>query len=164
MGFVVLEDKRLKSLQWSSDSKRVLLAAGVEVVELTRPEMDEFRGKDASRETYKIDVPTRTLRPQVAVRKMVLVEYELADGEGAGGGGEDMPPDLAAEFLEFLLSPDFQAAIPTTNWMYPVRLPTDGLPAGFAPPPESPPLVYPSTTVRDNRQAWIDEWLTAMSR
>lgn len=73
-------------------------------------------------------------------------------------------PELAAEFLAFLLSPEFQAAIPTTNWMYPARFPAGGLPEGFTPPPEGRALLYPSETVRDNRQAWIDEWLTAMSR
>lgn len=84
--------------------------------------------------------------------------------EVAGITATSDTPELAAAFLEFLLSPEFQAAIPTTNWMYPARMPADGLPAGFAPPPQGQPLVYPSTTVRDNRQAWIDEWLTAMSR
>ncbi|MEM7444331.1 MAG: thiamine ABC transporter substrate binding subunit [Pseudomonadota bacterium] len=84
--------------------------------------------------------------------------------EVAGISSTSDNPELAGEFLMFLLSPEFQAAIPTTNWMYPVRLPPEGLPDGFTPVPESAALLYPSETVRDNRQAWIDEWLTAMSR
>ena len=40
-------------------------------------------------------------------------------------------PDLADAFLDYMTGPEFQAVIPTTQWMYPaVDLP-DGLPEGF---------------------------------
>jgi thiamine transport system substrate-binding protein len=38
-------------------------------------------------------------------------------------------PELAEKFLKFMVSPAFQNAIPTGNWMYPVTNVT--LPAGF---------------------------------
>lgn len=48
-------------------------------------------------------------------------------------------PELAEKFLKFMVSPAFQNAIPTGNWMYPVA--DVALPAGF----ES--LAKPATTL-----------------
>jgi thiamine transport system substrate-binding protein len=71
---------------------------------------------------------------------------------------------LAEQFLAFTLSPQFQTIIPTTNWMMPVAATADPLPEAFG------KLAEPSKTflmspedVAKNRQAWIREWLTAMS-
>ncbi|WP_442792891.1 thiamine ABC transporter substrate binding subunit [Rhizobium sp. SL86] len=71
---------------------------------------------------------------------------------------------LAEQFLAFTLSPQFQTIIPTTNWMMPAAATADPLPEAFG------KLVEPSKTflmspedVAKNRQAWIREWLTAMS-
>ena len=74
-------------------------------------------------------------------------------------------PDLARRFLEFVLSPGFQDVIPTTNWMFPVVEPEAGLPDVFGRlvRPERA-LVMDSRTVFENRRAWVDEWLDAMSR
>ena len=72
--------------------------------------------------------------------------------------------DLAKQFLKFMVSPAFQDVIPTTNWMMPAAKTSQPLPDAFN------KLVQPSKTflmgsdqVAKNRQAWIDEWLTAMS-
>ncbi|WP_244446964.1 thiamine ABC transporter substrate binding subunit [Rhizobium sp. YS-1r] len=72
--------------------------------------------------------------------------------------------DLAKQFLRFMVSPVFQDIIPTTNWMMPISKTSEPLPDAFD------KLVQPKTTflmgsdeVAKNRQAWIDEWLTAMS-
>ena len=72
-------------------------------------------------------------------------------------------PELAQKFLQFMVSPAFQNAIPTGNWMYPVANVT--LPAGFE------KLTKPATTleftpaeVAAQRQAWISEWQRAVSR
>jgi thiamine transport system substrate-binding protein len=43
--------------------------------------------------------------------------------------------DLARAFLTYLMSPEAQAIIPTTNWMYPVRDIGPALPAAFGSPP-----------------------------
>ncbi|XNM65559.1 thiamine ABC transporter substrate-binding protein [Escherichia coli] len=65
---------------------------------------------------------------------------------------------LADEFLNFMVSPAFQNAIPTGNWMYPVTQVT--LPEGFN------SLVKPQTAleftpqqVATERQNWINAWL-----
>ena len=72
--------------------------------------------------------------------------------------------DLARQFLQFMMSPAFQNIIPTTNWMMPAAATSEPLPEAFS------RLVKPTKTflmdpqeVAANRQAWIDEWLAAMS-
>ncbi|MEX0860859.1 MAG: thiamine ABC transporter substrate binding subunit, partial [Cucumibacter sp.] len=71
-------------------------------------------------------------------------------------------PDLARKFLAYLVSPEGQATIPTTNWMFPVN-PKVTLPQGFATPltPEATLLIDP-TTVEANQRAWIGEMLDAI--
>ena len=72
-------------------------------------------------------------------------------------------PELAEKFLKFMVSPGFQNAIPTGNWMYPVTQVT--LPAGFD------TLVKQQTNrsinpqqVASERQTWISAWQRAVSR
>lgn len=72
--------------------------------------------------------------------------------------------ELARRFLDFMMSPALQDIIPTTNWMMPAGKTSEPLPPAFD------RLVQPARTflmdpseVASNRQAWIDEWLTAMS-
>jgi thiamine transport system substrate-binding protein len=74
-------------------------------------------------------------------------------------------PELAREFLQFMLSEPFQSAIPEGNWMYPAKEPDEGLPDAFAllPTPDKSYLTAPAD-VAENRRAWIEEWLGAMSR
>ncbi|EIM76712.1 thiamine transporter substrate binding subunit [Nitratireductor aquibiodomus RA22] len=72
---------------------------------------------------------------------------------------------LAQKFLAFMTGPGFQDAIPETNWMFP---------AGEISGPLNPvfdDLVKPEKTlefspeeVAKNRRAWVDEWLSVMSR
>lgn len=78
--------------------------------------------------------------------------------------GSDQP-DLADAFLEYLVSAEAQAVLPTTNWMYPaVELP-DGLPAGFETliQPETALLIDPAK-VPEVRDAAIDVWRNALSQ
>ena len=72
--------------------------------------------------------------------------------------------DLARQFLTFMMSPTFQTIIPTTNWMMPAGPTSEPLPAAFnrLVKPEETLLMAPAV-VANNRQSWIDEWLTAMS-
>jgi thiamine transport system substrate-binding protein len=72
--------------------------------------------------------------------------------------------ELARQFLAFMLEPGFQDTIPTNNWMMPAAATSEPLPDAFG------KLVQPKTTflmspaeVATNRQAWIDEWLKAMT-
>ena len=85
--------------------------------------------------------------------------------EVAGLTASAKDPALAKSFLAFLTGPTAQAIIPTTNWMMPVSKPAEPLPDAFG------KLVQPKTTflmspeaVAANRKAWIEEWLSAMSR
>ncbi|SNY69006.1 thiamine ABC transporter substrate binding subunit [Enterobacter sp. CC120223-11] len=72
-------------------------------------------------------------------------------------------PALAEQFLKFMVSPAFQKAIPTGNWMYPVT--QVELPEAFN------SLVKPQTTleytpreVATERQGWIAAWQRAVSQ
>jgi len=72
---------------------------------------------------------------------------------------------LGREFLQFIMTPEFQSAIPLTNVMFPATDIGDALPAEFdrlITPNKT--LLIDSNTVRDQRKAWIDEWLEATTR
>jgi thiamine transport system substrate-binding protein len=74
-------------------------------------------------------------------------------------------PELADQFLSFMVSDAFQSIIPTTNWMYPAVTPTAGLPEGFetlVTPEKS--LLLPAADAAAVRDAALDEWLNALSR
>lgn len=74
-------------------------------------------------------------------------------------------PALADRFLEFMLTDGFQAAIPETNWMYPAKTPSAGLPEGFTtlPRPQKT-LIYPVSEAKSARDAALAEWLEALSK
>jgi thiamine transport system substrate-binding protein len=73
--------------------------------------------------------------------------------------------DLARQFLGFMMTPGFQNEIPTNNWMLPAAPVTMDLPQAFTTlvSPERT-FLYSPEEVAENRAAWIDEWLGAMSR
>lgn len=74
-------------------------------------------------------------------------------------------PALAERFLAFVLTPGFQGAIPTGNWMYPVIELPNGLPAGFAAQPQPlQSLLYAPDVLAAGRRAWLDEWLEVLGR
>lgn len=74
-------------------------------------------------------------------------------------------PDLARQFMQFMISDAFQSAIPEGNWMYPVKEPAGGLPASFNDLGKPEKSFYADPVeVEENRRAWIDEWLAAMSK
>lgn len=74
-------------------------------------------------------------------------------------------PDLARQFLAFIVSADFQRTIPEGNWMFPVIDLGADLPQVFQdlPRPEKALLLAPSE-VSLQRASWIEEWLGAMSQ
>ena len=73
-------------------------------------------------------------------------------------------PDLARDFLRFLVSPAAQELVATRNWMFPVL----GKDQKVTPPEifdkirllvnKNPTLTMPPGIVLQNRKAWIAEW------
>ncbi|QUJ76060.1 thiamine ABC transporter substrate binding subunit [Sulfitobacter albidus] len=89
--------------------------------------------------------------------------YMQIEVAGALAGSDT--PELAAEFLNFMVSDAAQAILPTTNWMYPAVIPEGGLPAGFETltTPEKA-LLTPADEVPAIRAEALDEWLNALSQ
>ncbi len=73
-------------------------------------------------------------------------------------------PELAQSFLQFITTPAFQDIIPTNNWMKPAAPTSAPLPEAFDTLIEPETLTIDPEIVAENRKAWIDEWLAAMSR
>ena len=72
---------------------------------------------------------------------------------------------LAEKFLAFMTGTAFQDVIPETNWMFPAAK------TSKPPNPAFDKLVKPAKSllfspeeVEQNRKAWVDEWLAAMSK
>ncbi len=74
-------------------------------------------------------------------------------------------PELAEAFLTYLVGDAAQAAIPTTNWMYPAVTPEAGLPEGFETliQPEQSLFLDPGDAAA-MRDAAVAEWQTALSK
>ncbi|NAZ35633.1 thiamine ABC transporter substrate binding subunit [Rubellimicrobium sp. CFH 75288] len=73
-------------------------------------------------------------------------------------------PDLARDFLSFMLSEDFQGVIPTTNWMYPAVTPEAGLPEGFESMRPARTLLFSPEEAAARRDAAVAAWRAALSR
>jgi thiamine transport system substrate-binding protein len=72
--------------------------------------------------------------------------------------------ELARRFIDFMMGPGFQDQIATNNWMFPAGTISAPLPQAFGElvrPART--LIYSPLEVRENRRAWIDEWLNALS-
>ena len=85
--------------------------------------------------------------------------------EVAGRLASSDQPELAQQFLDFMVSDAFQSIIPTTNWMYPAVTPEGGLPAGFETlitPGQA--LLIPSEDAPSVREEALAEWLDALSQ
>ena len=70
-------------------------------------------------------------------------------------------PKLADQFMDFIVSEEFQSAIPTGNWMYPVtdvRLP-DGFKQLTVP---VKPLSFSAENVGAYGKSWLREWRSAL--
>ncbi|WP_316859871.1 thiamine ABC transporter substrate binding subunit [uncultured Cohaesibacter sp.] len=73
--------------------------------------------------------------------------------------------ELANQFMAYLIGPEAQKVIPTTNWMYPVALPEADWPASFADlvkPAKA--RLFDSEKVPDLRKEALNEWLEALSK
>ncbi len=67
---------------------------------------------------------------------------------------------LATEFLQFMLSDEFQSLIPEGQWMYPVT--NISIPKAFGKAPKA--LLFSAETVTENRKIWLQEWQNAIGR
>lgn len=74
-------------------------------------------------------------------------------------------PDLADQFMAFILSDTFQTMIPTANWSLPARMAAEDLPEGFQKLdlPEKV-LFYSEDEAAAIRDAALDEWRAALSQ
>ncbi|MDQ2089881.1 thiamine ABC transporter substrate binding subunit [Marimonas arenosa] len=85
--------------------------------------------------------------------------------EVAGKLAASDQPELADQFLGFMLSEAFQSLIPTTNWMYPAITPAAGLPDGFtAPVAPDQAVLLPPEDVAELRDEALAEWRAALSK
>jgi thiamine transport system substrate-binding protein len=89
--------------------------------------------------------------------------YLQVEVAGTTAAGAENP--LAVRFLAFMTGPGFQDVIPETNWMFPAGKTAESLDPAFD------ALVKPTRTltlspdeIAENRKAWVDEWLSVMSR
>lgn len=73
-------------------------------------------------------------------------------------------PELADEFLDFMLTDAFQSAIPQTNWMYPAVTPVAGLPEGFDAFRPAKSLLMTPDEAQAARDAALAEWQAALAR
>ncbi len=107
----------------------------------------------------------RIVESEDRYKAIVFPEGHYLQIEVAAMTADSERQDLAREFLTFMLSPTFQEIIPTGNWMYPAIDLDDALPAVFQELPEpGTAILLPPAEVAHNRNAWIQEWLDAMSQ
>lgn len=88
------------------------------------------------------------------------LQIELA---GALAGSDQ--PELADQFLAYLLGDAAQTALITTNWMYPAKTPASGLPTGFetlVQPAQS--LIFSAQKAGDMRADLVAQWQNALSK
>jgi len=74
-------------------------------------------------------------------------------------------PDLADQFMDFIMTPEFQTIIPQGNWSYPAALDRAQWPQGFQdlPMPDKA-IFFDETKVSEIRSQALDEWRAALSR
>ncbi len=85
--------------------------------------------------------------------------------EVAGALASSDQPELARDFLAFMLTDAFQSVIPTTNWMYPAVTPAAGLPEGFGTlTTPATTLLIPAAEAEAARDKALAEWLGALSQ
>lgn len=74
-------------------------------------------------------------------------------------------PDLADQFMEFMLSDGFQGVVPTAQWMFPAKTPSEGLPEQYdtlSTPGTA--LLFDADEAAELRDQAVEEWRTALSQ
>jgi len=89
--------------------------------------------------------------------------YFMAELVGKVKGSKQ--PELASQFMDFVLSETFQEMIPTANWSFPAKLDAAKLPEGFKKlnMPEKA-LFYSEDEAAALRDETLEEWLSAFSK
>lgn len=72
-------------------------------------------------------------------------------------------PELAKQFLSFLISEEAQTVLPVTNWMHPVRDDIK-LPEAFADLIKPERIGFTPSEVAESRKEWIREWRTTAAK
>jgi thiamine transport system substrate-binding protein len=98
-------------------------------------------------------------------KAMIFPEGHYLQVELAARLASSAQPELAQAFLSFLVSPEAQKVLPTTNYMYPARDIGADLPQAFIdlPKPEKSLLLSADDAAR-NRDVWIKEWIGIVSQ
>ena len=74
-------------------------------------------------------------------------------------------PELASQFMQFILTDGFQGEVATGNWMFPVTELPQALPEAFATLQQpTKVLTLSAAEVAQNRRQWVNEWLEATTR
>jgi thiamine transport system substrate-binding protein len=109
--------------------------------------------------------PAFTVDGEGGTTTSALLETCFRQVEYAGVLAGADNPEGAQALVDFMVGPDFQAALPEAMYVFPVDasapLPPDW--ATFAVQPEAPYVVDPAE-VAANRDAWLTEWSDVTSR
>lgn len=124
----------------------------------TRPIVVSYATSPAAEVLFATKPPKTA--PTAAVTSTCFRQVELA---GVLAGAKNV--DGAHALIDFMLSERFQAAMPESMFVLPVRTGTP-LPAAFRRYAVSPaePLELPAAEIGRNRDRWIDEWTRAVLR
>ena len=93
------------------------------------------------------------------IKTVLFEEGNYMQTEGVGILKDAPHMDAAKKFIDFVLTTDFQKALPLTNWMYPV---VNGvpLPASYSSAPISEkPLLLDHDDIDKNLDQWLAGWL-----
>jgi thiamine transport system substrate-binding protein len=109
--------------------------------------------------------PAFTVGPDGRTTTAALLDTCFQQVEYAGVLAGAANPDGAAAFIDFLLSPEVQTALPESMYVFPVRdgieLPADW--ARFARRPDAPYTMDPAE-IASNRDDWLTTWTEVTSR
>jgi len=89
--------------------------------------------------------------------------YFIAEAAGILAGAAQ--PDLARQFMDYILSQEFQSMIATANWSYPSALPRDDWPQVFRDLPLPEQAIFLTEDMADDRRTpALAHWLDGMTR
>lgn len=90
-------------------------------------------------------------------------EGHVAQVEVAAVLNTSKQPELAQQFVQFMVSPEAQQILPVTNWMLPVAQGTE-LPEIFSRLADVDRIGFSSEEVAEKRKSWIREWRSAAAK